>query len=92
MFFFHCFFLQFRQRLEQDYAGLFETTGEGDLTSVSNFGTKWGWYQSIYALAKGDITRYKDITKLNMHECLYALEFIKEKNELEQNQIKNNLK
>ena len=80
------------QRLEQDYAGLYETGGEGDFSAISNFGSKWGWYQSIYALAKGDVTKYEDITELNVHQCLYALEFIKEKNELEQKQIKKSFK
>ena len=86
------FFLQFRQRLEQDYAGLYESGGEADFSAISNFGSKWGWYQSIYALAKGDVTKYEDITELNVHQCLYALEFIKEKNELEQKQIKKSFK
>jgi len=53
---------------------------------------RWGWYQSIYALAQGDITRYENITKLNVHQCLYALMFMKEKSEIEEKQIKNKLK
>ena len=71
------------------YDGLF-TQGQPDLSAVSNFGAKWGWYQSIYALAKGDITRFENITKLGVHECLYALEFIKEKTEIEAQRIKRN--
>ena len=47
-------------------------------------------YQSIFGLAQGDVTRFENITKLNMHECLYALEFMKEKNELEAKRIKRN--
>ena len=70
-----------------DYDGLF--TQSAGLTAESNFGAKWGWYQSIYGLAQGDVTRFEDITKLNVHECLYALEFMKEKNELEAKRIKN---
>lgn len=71
----------------QSYDGLF--TQSAGLTAESNFGQKWGWYQSIYALANGDITRFEDITQLELHECLYALEFKKEKNELEAKRIKN---
>jgi len=71
------------------YDGLF-TKGQGDLSAISNFGQKWGWYQSIYALAKGDITRFENITKLDLHQCLYALEFMKEKNEIEAQRIKRN--
>ena len=49
----------------------------------------WEWYQSIYGLAKGDVRRFEDITKLNFHECLMYLAFEKEKNELEAKLIKN---
>jgi len=59
---------------------------------VSNFGNKWGWYQSIYGLAQGDITRFQNITKLNMHECFMMLSFMKDKNELEAEQIKSKMK
>ncbi len=66
------------------------TQSGNDLSTEANFGAKWGWYQSIYGLAQGDVTRFENITKLNMHECLYALEFMKEKNELEAKRIKRN--
>lgn len=71
------------------YDGLF-TQGGNDLSTEANFGAKWGWYQSIWGLAHGYIERFENITKLNMHECLYALEFMKEKNELEAKRIKRN--
>jgi hypothetical protein len=60
------------------YDGLFTQSGN-DLST-----------ESIYGLAQGNITRFENITKLNMHECLYALEFMKEKNELEAKRIKRN--
>ena len=62
------------------------------LDSVSQFSRKWGWYQSIYGLAKGDITRLEDITKLGMHECFMMLSFMKDKNEMEAKQIKKKFK
>ena len=84
------FFLSFRERLISQYDTLFERTGEGqDFSAVGNFSAKWGWYQSIFALSQGDIRRYDDITKMNIHKCLYALSFIKEKDEVEAKQIKN---
>ena len=55
---------------------------------VAQFGVKYGWYSSLYALAKSDIRRFEDITKLNMHECLMFLTFEKEKNKLEASNIK----
>jgi hypothetical protein len=53
-----------------------------------SFGIKWGWYQSIYALGKGDVRRFDEITRLNIHKCLMWLEFEKEKNDLEAKRIK----
>ena len=71
------------------YDELFNGGGGQDLTRVSQFGSKWGWYSSVYALAQSDIRRFEDITKLKMHECLLFLTFEKEKNEIEASQIKN---
>ena len=83
--------LSFRDGLIENYAELF--TGGGDeLSSEANFGRKWGWYQSIHGLAQGDIRRFKDITKLSMHECLYALSYMKDKADYEANQIKKKMK
>ena len=87
------FFIQFRDRLIQNYAGLFGGASEGQLDAQSSFSKKWGWYQSLFSgLAQGDITRVEDITKLNVHSCLYSLEYMKDKAELEAKQIKKNFK
>ena len=86
------FFVEFRSGLIENYDELFGQSGNGDLTAVSQFSRKWGWYQSIYGLSKGDITRFEDITKLKMHECFMMLSFMKDKNELETKQIKKNFK
>ena len=87
------FFVEFRTRVIASYDELFgKSGGQPSLDSVSQFSTKWGWYQSIYGLAQGDITRFKDITKLNLHECFMMLSFMKDKNEIEAKQIKKNFK
>jgi hypothetical protein len=86
------FFVEFRSGLIEKYDELFGQGGERSLDAVSQFSRKWGWYQSIYGLAKGDITRFEDITKLKMHECFMMLSFMKDKNELEAKQIKKNFK
>ena len=65
-------------------------TGGGDnLSSAANFGRKWGWYQSLFSLSQGDIRRFENITKLNVHTCLYALSFMKDKAEAEAKQMKS---
>ena len=83
------FFLSFRDRLVEGYDSLFGAEQGNTLTGVSQFGKKWGWYQSIFALSQGDIRRLEHITELNVHKCLTMLTFMKEKSELEANQIKN---
>ena len=86
------FFLEFRTRIIENYDELFGQQGGRDLDAVSQFSKKWGWYQSLYGLATGDITRFENITKLKMHECFMMLSFMKDKNELEAKQIKKKFK
>ena len=87
----YVFFLQFKQRTTENYPELFESgsTEGADYGAATNFGKKWGWFNSLYALAKSDVTRFEHITKLNFHECFMFLAFEKEKNQLEAKLIKN---
>jgi hypothetical protein len=48
----------------------------------------WGWYQSIYALAGGDVLKFNKVTESPLFQCLTYLTFEKEKNELESMMIK----
>ena len=84
--------MEFRIGIVANYDELFGQGGGTSLDAVSQFSTKWGWYNSIYGLAQGDITRYENITKLGMHECFMMLSFMKDKNELEAKQIKKKFK
>lgn len=86
------FFLQFRERVVKSYDTLFgEVSGTGIGLSAS-FGNKWGWYQSVYALANGNVKEFEKVTKLPLFQCLTWLEFEKEKVELENKMIKQNTK
>ena len=90
---FNFFFVEFRSGLVKNYDELFGTRKTNtSLDAVSNFTTKWGWYNSIYGLAQGDITRYENITKLGVHECFMMLSFMKDKAEVEAKRIKQNFK
>ena len=84
--------MEFRTGLIEKYDELSGSGGNKNLDAVSQFTKKWGWYQSIYGLAKGDIRRFEDITKLGVHECFMMLSFMKDKSELEAKQIKNKFK
>ena len=84
------FFLQFRDGISEAYDSLFgQSSGDGSYSRAANFNKRYGWYSSIYALAQSDITRFEDITKLNVHQCFTMLSFMKEKSEIEAQQIKN---
>ncbi len=86
------FFLPFRDRLVASYDELFGGgTGE-QFSAISQFAGKWGWYQSIYALSQGDIRRFEDITKLNVHKCFMMLTFEKEKADIEASRLKSKMK
>jgi len=83
------FFLSFRQRVTEIYSSLFgEQQGISEYSKQSQFGSKWGWYSSFYALAQGDVRRFDDISKLRLSVALTYLTFEKEKNELEMDLIK----
>ena len=88
----YCFFLHFRQRLVGSYAELFGEEEREGFSTVSNFTSKYGWFNSLYAIADGDITKFEYITKLNVYECLTFLEYTKEKNQIEAAQIKSKFK
>ena len=82
------FFLSFRERFVSLFDGLFNSGSSEGQGVGDSFGEKWGWYQSIYAIAGGDITRFEKVAKLSAAECLTWLEFEKEKNDLEAKLIK----
>ena len=84
--------MEFRNRIVTDYDEIFGGGKGVGLDAVSNFGTKWGWYSSLYALAQGDIRRFEHITQLEMHKCFMMLSFLQEKSEIENKKIKKNFK
>ena len=84
--------MEFRNRLVENYDELFGQSTDRSLDGVSVFARKWGWYQSLYSLSGGDITRLESISELNVHKCFMMLAFVKEKNELESKQIKKKFK
>jgi hypothetical protein len=86
--------LEFRDRLVENYNGLFTQTA-GDIERGSytqGFSKKWGWYQSIYSLAGGDVFKVDKATRLNVNKAMMWLEFEKEKNDLEARLIKQSYK
>jgi hypothetical protein len=90
--------LDFRKRITDGYDSLFrigdidESQGIGDFSEGTQFQKQWGWYQSIYALAKGDVCKFDEVTRMGLLKCLTYLTFEKQKNEIEQRQLNKYLK
>lgn len=90
--------MDFRKRIVTKYDSLFrigdseESEGIGDFSEGAQFAKQWGWYQSIYALAKGDVTKFDEVTELGLLKCLTYLTFEKQKVEIEQRQLNKYLK
>jgi hypothetical protein len=90
--------LEFRKRIVAGYDSLFRTTdseeseGIGDFSETAQFQKQWGWYQSIYALAKGDVSKFDEVTAMGLLKCLTYLTFEKQKMEIEQRQLNKYIK
>jgi len=83
------FFLEFRERVIKQYSDLFGAEEEQNPYSESvQFGKRWGWYQSIYQLAKGDITKFDAVTEQGLFKALTLLTFEKQKASIEVKQLK----
>ena len=65
------FFLEFRDGLSELYYQVFG--GGDDIPESTEFSRNWNWYSTIDELACSDITKYEEITKLNLHTCLNNL-------------------
>ena len=87
-------FLSFRDGIITSYPDLYSQDSEEgyNIGLEGSFGKKWGWYQSIYALARGDVRKFDEVTKLPIHQCLTFLSFEKQKNDLERQMIKKKFK
>ena len=78
------FFFQFTSRIVDIYSELFgEGQGISGFTKEAQFGVKWGWYSSYYALAKGNVLEFENVSKLRLTTAFTYLTFEKEKLELE---------
>ncbi len=84
------FFLSFKGRVVESYPKLFKDGGDGDgFSAEEQFNKQWGWYNSIYQLAGGNIAKFDEVTKLPLFQCLTYLTYEKQKNEIEMRKLKN---
>jgi hypothetical protein len=72
--FYLCLYIKTRSSYPEIYPERSDEDEDGgyDLSRESQFINKWGGYtEIIWLLAGGDITKMKEIYKLNCHEFLY---------------------
>ena len=64
-----------------------EDTGPRRTSATSGFDKKWSGYHTIAVLADNDITKFDQVTKLNIHECLTFLTYKKDIAAVEKEQL-----
>ena len=69
--------MEFRERIVQDFAIIFNGTSEQDGNGIANedFAEKWSWFGVMYRLTNGEIVNLDTITKLSLLECLTWLSY-----------------
>ena len=91
------FFLRFVKRIVEQYPVVFKDgsdEGQEDANSFSaraQFGERWGWYSTIYAIANGDLTKFDRVTTLSLRKCLTWLAFEKQKRDIENGEMQRQL-
>ncbi len=89
--------LSFRKRLSTSFAYLFgsgdeeEQGTQHDYSERTQFSKQWGWYNSIYAIAKGDLTKFDEVTRMGVRKCLTWLTYERQKNEIEHREFNRKL-
>ena len=84
------FFAKFKDRIGETYPQLFGENNSEDIRSPEeSLSESFGWFGTFYALSQGNITKFEEIEKINVHTCFTYLSFEKQKNEIESKKIKN---
>jgi hypothetical protein len=87
------FFLRFRERVIKSYPTLFgDQDKRADFDEQSQFNTQWGWYNSIYQLAKGDVQQFDAVTRLPLKQTLTYLTYETQKARIEKRMMEKSLR
>ena len=77
------FFFDFRKQISEDFAQLFESTGN-ETTKGVTMQSKWGWYNILYSLSNS-ILDINKITKLKILAVLTYLAYTQDYNSKQKN-------
>jgi len=89
------FFLRFRDGIIRDYSQLFFKQQESEEPSSGaeeDFRIRYGWYNSLYKLSNGDVTKIEEVSNTNLHYCLTMLQYKVELDKAEAKQLRNKFK
>ena len=89
------FFLRFRDGIANSYSELFAGNSQDEQASFGaeqDFRVRYGWYNSLYKLAGGDVTKIEQVSKTNLHYCLTMLQYKIELDKAETKNLKNKFK
>tara|TARA_R110000803_G_C11861017_1_gene307160 strand:+ start:12 stop:302 length:291 start_codon:yes stop_codon:yes gene_type:complete len=89
------FFLRFRDGIIESYSELFtrnDNEKESNFGAEEDFRLRYGWYNSLYKLANGDVTKIEEVSKINLHYCLTMLQYKIELDNAEAKNLKNKFK
>lgn len=79
--------MQFVERVAERYSNLFRNESGTEASFGEDFTSEWGWYQSIYTVAGGNVFDFEKATNLDIFTFLTFLEF---KEHLAKETIKQN--
>ena len=82
------FFFDFRGKIGEQFAQLFESTGTETTKSVT-LQSKWGWYNVLYSLSNNNILDINKITQLPIMEVLTYLAYRQDNNTKQRNNYDN---
>ena len=92
------FFLPFKQALTSTFSYLFgenieKTEGEfEDFSIEGQFSKRWGWFSALHTLAKGNATKFREATKINIYDACTWLSYEKDRADVEKRIMKRNRK
>ena len=67
--------MQFVERITGEFSDIFTIGESGSQSFGGSFSEKWGWYQSIYTVAGGNIHEFNKTTELDIYTFLTYLSF-----------------
>ena len=74
------FFFDYRQRIIDAYTPIFEAEStDGKQKFQTSTSINWGWYEALFTLSGGDITKFEEVSRINVDTALTFILYLKDK-------------